>query len=147
MGTPIPEGYELLAGRSRENAREAIKLAEERGFESSQVRTSTTPLGYLIPEDPNAEHSTSEDGTLNAADLAVVTAESVEVPTDKNTVAEIDAFADKFNITVEGTKPEKVAAINAEIERRTKIAEETGVLTDGTEPAGTDGADANTEGE
>lgn len=156
MGTPIPEGYELLAGRSRVNATKAIDLATERGFDSSTVRVSTVHNGYLIPtneERPESTESTDEntggentgdgapegnpEGETPDVDLAVVTTESVEVPTDKNTVAEIDKFAGDWGIAAgDGTKAEKVAAINAEIERRTKIAEETGVLV---------GASENTE--
>lgn len=47
--TNIPEGYELLSGRGRENAIKALKLAEERGVDPSLVRTSINPNGFLIP--------------------------------------------------------------------------------------------------
>lgn len=43
----IPEGYELLAGRSRDNARAALAAAEERGLDVSTVLTVRD--GYLIP--------------------------------------------------------------------------------------------------
>lgn len=47
MYKPIPEGFELLEGRSSTNAQEAIATALERGFESSSVRSVAE--GYLIP--------------------------------------------------------------------------------------------------
>ena len=40
----IPEGFELLHGRNRKNAQEAISRAEERGFPTSSVLTH--PEGY-----------------------------------------------------------------------------------------------------
>lgn len=43
----IPEGYELLTGRSRDNARQALKTAQDRGLDASVVQTH--PEGYLIP--------------------------------------------------------------------------------------------------
>jgi hypothetical protein len=47
MANLIPEGYELLSGRGRDNAREAIRLAEERGFSSESVLSQTD--GFLVP--------------------------------------------------------------------------------------------------
>lgn len=115
----IPEGYELLHGRGRENARKAIELAEERGLDSSQVLVSTTLGGFLIP-------------------VPVAEAQEVEVVTEKNTVPEIDAFAEEWNIDLgeAKNKAEKIDAINAEIERRTVEAESTGELTGGIENKG-----------
>lgn len=45
--------YDIFPGRSRENAKQALELAESRGFPTSSVRT--TRNGYLIPADPEAE--------------------------------------------------------------------------------------------
>lgn len=48
MAISIPDGHELLAGRTRKNAAKALSMAEERGVPASAVRTH--PEGYLIPE-------------------------------------------------------------------------------------------------
>lgn len=85
MGIQIPEGYELLSGRSRENARAALKLAEERGFPVSSVQTTTE--GYFIP--------TGED-------LQVVDAEYVELPEATATKGEFEAFAAEHGIDLSG---------------------------------------------
>lgn len=85
MGIKIPEGYELLTGRSRENARAAIKLAEERGLPTESVRT--TGEGYLIP-------ITDE---VDKADF-----EYIELPESTATKAEFEAFAEKHGIDLSG---------------------------------------------
>lgn len=47
MSTQIPDGYELLAGRNKKNAIQALATAEERGLAPETVLTTTD--GYLIP--------------------------------------------------------------------------------------------------
>ena len=44
---PITEGYFLLSGRNKENARKAISEAQERGYGADSVLTRHD--GYLIP--------------------------------------------------------------------------------------------------
>lgn len=107
MALNIPEGYELLGGRSREHAIEAIKRATDRGLESASVLTNSE--GYLIP--------LGDDATAEVEELDVVT--------EKNTVEEIDAFAAEWDIDLAGTKTkaDKIKAIEAEIEARTAAQE------------------------
>lgn len=85
MGIKIPEGYELLTGRSRENARAAIQLAVERGLPTEVVRT--TGEGYLIPI---VDEVTSDD------------LEYVELPESTATKAEFEAFAAEHGIDLSG---------------------------------------------
>jgi hypothetical protein len=47
MALNIPDGHELLSGRSRENAVKALATAEKRGLPAASVKTH--PEGYLIP--------------------------------------------------------------------------------------------------
>lgn len=50
---PIPEGYYLLGGVSKENARKALAEAEEGGFTADSVLTRND--GFLIPLPPEAK--------------------------------------------------------------------------------------------
>ena len=123
----IPEGYELLGPRGRENAKKAIERAETNGFPSSAVRT--TGDGYLIPLNPEDEQLATEaeadaNAKLGEEQIAEAKAQAVALPTADNTVAEVDAFAAEWDITLEGgTKAEKIKAIEAEIEARTSRQE------------------------
>lgn len=119
MARPIPEGYELLSGRSPKNARKAMSLAEERGVDSSHVLTQTD--GYLVPLGPESHIHSAEAPAGPVGDpiagieqrqVAEAIVEEVELPTESNTVAEIDDFANTHGIEVSGTKAEKVAEIN-----------------------------------
>lgn len=114
MKIEIPEGYELLVGRSRENAIKAISLAEERGLDSSVVRTTTAyGGGYFIPLGDSAE-ATDEDE-------AVAEVEEIVFPdAEKASHKDIDAFAAEHGVTYDDieakdaekpTKAEKVAHI------------------------------------
>jgi hypothetical protein len=47
MANPIPEGYELLSGHGRDNARAALKVAQDRGLSTATVLRVRD--GYLIP--------------------------------------------------------------------------------------------------
>lgn len=132
MGTAIPEGYELLANRSRANARLALKTAEEREIDPQRVLTIQD--GYLIPLVEGHEPLTPVD------DEETEEAEVVEIETPKVSWSKGDtvAFAEEYNIDLgdASNQEERVAAINAEIERRTSEAEKSGVLTDGSENKG-----------
>lgn len=156
MSIAIPEGYDLIPGRGHKNAVKALELAEERGYPTSAVLT--TGDGYLIPlsGEQKAELAKEQKAAEKAAKKAakpgptsteppkseeILTAEVVEVELPKVTdkVADFEAFANEHNIDLGDAKnnEQRLAAIEAEIERRTKEAEETGVLTAGSEtPAG-----------
>ena len=60
--------YDTLPGRSRENAKKALELAEERGFDPAEVRT--TRDGYLIPVDApdEVQEEESTDGKDESED-------------------------------------------------------------------------------
>lgn len=113
----IPEGFELLVGRGRENAKKALSLATERGFDESTVRVSTALGGFLIPLGDDAEASESTE------------AEEIVFPdAEKASHADIDAFAETNLVTYEGieaknadspTRAEKVAHLHKVIEART----------------------------
>ncbi len=73
MHKPIPEGFELLEGRSSANAQAAIATALERGFESSSVRSVAE--GYLIPVETESEKAESEKTPAAAKKAAAKTKE------------------------------------------------------------------------
>lgn len=144
----IPDGFELHAGRGRDFAKAAIDLAVERGFEGSSVLVR--PEGYLVPvgdddagqapgeglvpSDPGAGDPGASDDESGKAII-----EEVTIPKTKDGLIE---FAKTHDIDLgDATNNEqRTAAIEAEIERRTKLAEETGTLTPagGDTPAGDD---------
>lgn len=117
----IPEGYELLANHSRKNATQALALAVERGFPESAVLSISE--GYLIPLGDSVEAESTDESEILDAEVTEVT-----IPKRKD---EIIAFAEEHGIDLgdAGNNEERIAVIEAEIERRTKLAEETGVLT------------------
>lgn len=96
MSIAIPEGYELLAGRGRENAKKAIAAATDRGFPEHSVLTH--PEGYLVP--------TGE--TSDAPD-------SIELPKANASKAEQEAFAEEHGIDLSDTTnaETRAAAIQA----------------------------------
>lgn len=63
MSKSIPEGYELISGRSRENAIKAIALAEERGISSEAVLSWQE--GYLVPLETNEVAKLVPETTLH----------------------------------------------------------------------------------
>ena len=65
MASIIPEGYELLVGRSREHALKALATADERGLPSDSVLS--VHEGFLIPL---AGEETSEEKTAKATATA-----------------------------------------------------------------------------
>jgi hypothetical protein len=48
MSTNIPEGFGIIAGRSRVNAQAALDAADTAGVARSQVKA--VPEGYLVPD-------------------------------------------------------------------------------------------------
>lgn len=105
--TSIPEGFELLVGRSRENAKLAIATAEERGFPSSAVLTQSD--GYLIPlgdsEDSGEEQEEQEE---------------IVAPKETDKVADVEAFAKEHEIDISSASnnAERVALIQAALESK-----------------------------
>lgn len=152
MSANIPEGYELLSGRSRVNAITALATAEERGLDPQSVLTVRD--GFLIPlGDSKLPEVETADESVDKKTGPEVTADAeAEVHPTPNAKKDnhdtIDAWASEHDVTYEGieaadvekpTKAEKVAHIEAIISARTlendKILEETGVLS-GTETKG-----------
>lgn len=136
----IPEGFELIGGRGREKARAALDLATERGFAEAEVKVR--PDGYLVPissEDaaaaavpgetltPSDPNEASQAGTPADGEDSTAIVEEIELPTKKD---DIIAFAEENNIDLDGAtnNEQRLAAIRAEIERRTQEAEKSGVL-------------------
>lgn len=107
----IPEGFELLHGRNRENAIQAISTAEERGFTSDRVLTH--PEGYLIPVDlDEVDTVETEPGTEGDEPHEL---ETIELPKANAPKAEQEAFAEEHGIDLsETTNTEtRAAAIQA----------------------------------
>jgi hypothetical protein len=139
MANVIPEGYELLVGRSRDKAREAIETAQERGFPVESVLTQRD--GYLIPLDPNAPRT--------------VEAEEIVLPKESDNHDTIDAFATEYGLSYDGieaanaerpTKAEKIAhlakALEAKAAENDAHLEATGELTPVGQDAGSQDSDA-----
>jgi len=105
----IPEGYELIQGRSGENARKALSLAQERGHPVESVRTTTD--GYLVLED--GQSFVEVGGYLQAEVPQDGADESDEVTLADHTIPELKDIADKAGIDLEGAtlKADIVAAI------------------------------------
>ncbi len=136
----IPEGYELISGRGRDIARQAMALADERGIPTHAVLT--TQDGYLIPKNGDAFDGPDDGGLIRVAEIELrneetvtVQAEEVELPTASWKKDDIIDFAERFKIDLGDAKnnEDRVAAINAEIKRRDEEAAKTGTLTGGTE--------------
>lgn len=127
----IPEGFELHVGRGKDYANAALDLAEERGFARTSVKVH--PQGYLVPVDADAEDEEPDEFIV----------EEISLPGKNASKAEISKFAEENGIDISGASNngERLAEIEAEIERRTQKLEETGEL----HPidAGADKADAD----
>ena len=83
----IPEGYGVIAGRSRANAQAALEAAKTAGVEASEVKAVAG--GYLVPDAVLDAFHEAIDGT--AAD-----AEATPTSDWKNT--EIEAWAESHGI-------------------------------------------------
>lgn len=107
----IPEGFELLHGRNRENAKKAISTAEGRGFPTSSVLTH--PEGYLIPTG-EVDAIETEPGAEGNEPIEFV-GEPIELPKATASKSEQEAFAEKHGINLsETTNTEtRAAAIQA----------------------------------
>ncbi len=132
MARPIPEGYELLTGRSSKNARAAIELAEERGLPTESVLTRGD--GYLVPLSADANTAVAappaspEEAAAARGEQQSVDVEHIEPPKATDSNEEIDGWVEKHLKGFEypaGTsnRKEKVEAIEAEIERYKALQE------------------------
>ena len=113
MTSTIPEGYELLVGRSREHALKALATADERGLPSDSVLS--VHEGFLIPlagEETSEELDEAEDQGEEDA---------VELPKASDKVADIEAFAKEHNIDLGdvSNNKDRIAVIETEFEKRT----------------------------
>lgn len=99
----IPEGYGLIAGRSRKTAQAALEAADRAGVDVHEV--SAVPEGYVVPLAVlEAYHGTGDVVQQDAA-----------VPTDEWKNAEIRDWADAHDVDLgEATKKaDMLAAIAA----------------------------------
>lgn len=106
--TSIPEGYEFLSGRTRDNARTAIADAVERGFPESTVLTVHD--GYLVPiGDSQVVTDDEPEGTTTAPEID-----------DKWTVAQLDEYIDANDLDVDKSlkKSDKIDAVRAVLEAK-----------------------------
>lgn len=116
--TGIPDGYELLVGRSRDKARAALALADERGLKPQEVLTRYD--GYLIPIVDGAPDEEFTEIVSDGAggDPVEVTAEPIETPNESWKNEDIDAWAAEHvpGVDVSGLKKaDKIQAILAAI--------------------------------
>lgn len=127
----IPEGYDLLPERSRENAKAALALAVERGVPESSVLT--TQDGYLIPlgsqtADESLDGDVDESNGQNVIETApgseneepvVIDGETIALPVASATKGDLEAFAEKHGIDLSEAKnnDDRHAAIQAWFEK------------------------------
>lgn len=118
MSTQIPDGYELLVGRSTENAIQAIATAEGRGFSAETVLTQRD--GYLIPLDADSIESTDLDGEPYEV-------ETIGIPKANASKAEQEAFAEKHGIDLSATTnaETRAAAIQGWVDAQPEAKSET----------------------
>lgn len=119
--TDIPDGYGVIAGRSRRNAQAALDAAEKAGVDASEVVATTE--GYLVPDAVlDAFHEAqgvdmSKSGVV--ADYQggdpVPVDDDVDAPTSDWKNAEIKDWADAHDVDLDGatTKADMLAAIAA----------------------------------
>lgn len=123
----IPDGYELIAGRGRDIAQKAMALADEREIPTTAILT--TADGYLIPKSGKGLGGRNDGGLIRRGEgdeeILEAEVEEVEIPTASSKKDDIIAFAKHWKIDLGDAKnnEDRVAAINAEIERRTAEAE------------------------
>lgn len=121
----IPDGYELLPVRSRENAKAALAAAEEKGFDPSTVLTH--PEGYLIPLTEDEKAAAAEaDEVEDDEDDEEFEVKHFDLPKATDSNDEIAAWRDEhlkgFEFPEDATNRElKVAALTAEVERHTAL--------------------------
>jgi hypothetical protein len=67
------EGYSFVEGRSRAKSIELLRIADELGFEPSEVRARALPAGYTVPNEVAQKFESGAQG----ADLEEQNAEEV----------------------------------------------------------------------
>ena len=110
MSIAIPEGYELLAGRDREHAKEALATAVDRGFPEQSVLTH--PEGFLIPTGIDAIET--EPGTEGEEPL-VIEGIPIDLPPASASKGDLEEFAAEHGIDLTEAKnnEDRHAAIKA----------------------------------
>ena len=105
MSIAIPEGYELLAGRNRKNAKEALSIATDRGFPEQTVLTH--PEGYLIPT--GVDTIETEPGTEGKEPIVI------DLPPVSASKGDLEAFAAEHGVDLTEAKnnEDRHAAIKA----------------------------------
>jgi hypothetical protein len=103
MATNIPDGYGIIAGRSRKNAQAALDAAKRAGVDASEVKA--VPSGYQVPD-------AVLDAFHGAADTEVAASTS---PTSDWKNADIRDWADAHDVDLGDatTKADMLAAIDA----------------------------------
>jgi hypothetical protein len=115
--TDIPDGYGVIAGRSRRNAQAALDAAEAAGVGADQVVAVAD--GYLVPEAVlDAFHAAAGDEKTGAAAVPASDAggEPPEFyPTSDWKNADIKDWAEAHSVDLAGatTKADMLAAIDA----------------------------------
>jgi len=99
----IPDGYGIIAGRSRKNAQAALDAASAAGVDPGEV--SAVAEGYLVPQ--------AVLDAYHGAASAAVNAEFYPTSDWKN--AEIRDWAEAHDVDLDGatTKADMLAAIDA----------------------------------
>jgi len=94
MTTSIPEGYGIIAGRSRRNAQAALDAAAKAGVDPGVV--VSVPEGYLVPDAVlDAFHGKSKDKEAPAEPDA-------DTPTSDWKNADIEAWAEDHGVDLGG---------------------------------------------
>lgn len=107
----IPEGYGLIAGRSRSNAQAALAAAEKAGVDVHEV--TATNEGYVVPLAVLDAYSAAA-GDADAV-AAVPAADAGGAPTEEWRNADIKQWAEDNSVDLAGatTKADMLAAIAA----------------------------------
>lgn len=108
----IPEGYGLIAGRSRATAQAAIAAAIKAGFNPREV--TAVKEGYVVPLAVLDTYTGVGDDTETAA-AAVPVADVADAPTSEWKNADIRAWADAHDVDLGDAtkKADMLAAIGA----------------------------------
>lgn len=127
---PIPEGYALLVGLSKENARQALAEAVENGYGPETVLTRHD--GFLIPMPEGYEPEEIESVPVDEDGNPIEDDEEEEtppaLPDDSWTNAKIDEWAGEQTPPIDlggaTVKADKLNAINTELAARAAAADE-----------------------
>ncbi len=109
----IPEGYGIIAGRSRTNAQAALDAAAAAGVDLTEVKA--VPNGYLVPDAALAAY---HEAAGTEPDAEAGDAEATPTSDWKN--ADITAWAESHEVDLGGatTKADMLAAIDAAAEKK-----------------------------